>query len=45
MLIPMAGYGMLVGLISHVYSRLALRKLRQAAEGCGNDDSSEEPRP
>ena len=43
MLIPMAGYGMLVGLISHIYSRLALRKLRQAAEGCG-DDSTEEPR-
>jgi hypothetical protein len=45
MLIPVAGYGMLVGLISHVYSRLALRKLHQAAEGCGDDDSTEEPRP
>ena len=44
MLIPVAGYGLLVGLISHVYSRFALRKLHQAAEGCG-DDSTEEPRP
>jgi hypothetical protein len=44
MLIPVAGYGMLVGLISHVYSRFALRRLRGAAEGCV-DDSTEEPRP
>ena len=44
MLIPTVGYGLLSGLISHAYSRFALRKLRQAAEGCG-DDSTEEPRP
>ncbi len=45
MLIPTVGYGLLTALISHIYSRLALRKLRRAAEGCGDDDSSEEPRP
>jgi hypothetical protein len=45
MLIPVAGYGMLVGLISHAYSRFALRKLRRAAEGCPHDGSAEEPRP
>ena len=44
MLIPVAGYGIVVGVISHLYSRFALRKLRQAAEGCDND-STEEPRP
>ena len=45
MLIPVCGYGMLTGLISHVYSRFALRKLRGAVEGGGGDDSIEEPRP
>jgi hypothetical protein len=43
-LIPMAGYGMLVGLIGHAYSRFALRKLRRAAGEC-LDESAEEPRP
>ena len=45
MLIPVIGYGMLTGLISHAYSRFALRKLRGAAEGCPDNESVEEPRP
>ena len=45
MLIPVIGYGLLTGLISHAYSRFALRKLRRAAEGCPDDASAEEPRP
>ena len=31
MLIPMAGYGILCGLLGHVYSRYALKKLKTAA--------------
>jgi len=31
MLIPVAGYGILCGLLSHVYSRYALKKLKTAA--------------
>jgi len=31
MLIPTAGYGILCGLLGHVYSRYALKKLREAA--------------
>jgi hypothetical protein len=42
MLIPVVGYGLLVGLIAHAYSRFALRKLRDAADGCG-DESAEGP--
>jgi hypothetical protein len=45
MLIPTAGYGLLVGLIGHAYSRFALRQLREAAEGGRGDESAEEPRP
>jgi len=31
MLVPIAGYGLLLGLLGHVYSRFALRRLRRAA--------------
>ena len=31
MLIPIAGYGILFGLLGHVYSRYALKKLKKAA--------------
>ncbi|MCJ7730114.1 MAG: hypothetical protein MUO27_09600 [Sedimentisphaerales bacterium] len=31
MLIPTAGYGILCGLLGHIYSRYALKKLRKAA--------------
>ena len=31
MLIPIAGYGILCGLLGHVYSRYALKKLKTAA--------------
>jgi hypothetical protein len=31
MLIPIAGYGILCGLLGHVYSRYALKKLKSAA--------------
>jgi len=44
-LIPTFGYALLVALIGHIYSRFALRKLRQAAEGCLDDEPAEEPRP
>jgi hypothetical protein len=44
MLIPVAGYGLLAGLVSHAYSRFALRKLRQSAGECG-EESGQEPRP
>jgi len=40
MLIPGAGYGLLVGLLGHVYSRFALRRLRKAARA-GLDADSE----
>lgn len=45
MLIPVVGYGMVVGLIGHAYSRFALRRLRRAAGEGLDDDSAEEPRP
>ncbi len=45
MLIPVAGYGMLVGLVEHAYSRFALRKLRKAAESDLPDNTAGEPRP
>lgn len=44
-LIPTAGYALLAGLIGHVYSRLALWKLRQAARGGLQDQTAEDPRP
>ncbi|MHC4546022.1 MAG: hypothetical protein ACYS9C_13025 [Planctomycetota bacterium] len=36
MLIPIAGYGILCGLLGHVYSRYALKKLKTAAHLQGN---------
>ena len=32
MLIPVAGYGMLAGLVGHFYSRVALRQLKRLAQ-------------
>jgi hypothetical protein len=32
MLIPVAGYGMLTGVVSHLYSRIALRRLRRLTQ-------------
>jgi hypothetical protein len=45
MLIPVAGYGILTGLIAHVYSRFALARLRRAARGGLQDETTEAPQP
>jgi hypothetical protein len=45
MLIPVFGYGLLVGLIVHVYSRFALARLRRTARGGLQDETAEEPQP
>jgi hypothetical protein len=45
MLIPTVGYGLLVSLISHVYSRIALRKLRRIAGGSFQNEAEEDQRP
>jgi hypothetical protein len=42
MLIPTVGYGLVTGLIAHLYSRLALRKLRHIAGGAA-DEAAEGP--
>jgi hypothetical protein len=44
-LIPMAGYGLVLGLIAHAYNRFALRKLRQTARGGLQNQTSEESQP
>ena len=43
MLIPMFGYGMLTGLLSHLYSRVALRRLKKLTQtdGAHADPSAE----
>ena len=38
MLLPVAGYGLLAGLAGHIYSRFALRKLKDAARAGLADD-------
>ncbi len=45
MLIPTCGYGLLVGLIAHLYSRFALRRLRRMSRGKLQDEAWEEPQP
>ncbi|MGA2796019.1 MAG: hypothetical protein ABSE63_00425 [Thermoguttaceae bacterium] len=45
MLIPTVGYGLLVSLISHVYSRFALWKLRRIAGGSFQNEVEEEQEP
>lgn len=45
MLIPVAGYGMLTGLIAHAYSRFALARLRRAARGGLQNETTEAPQP
>lgn len=42
MLIPIAGYGILCGLLGHIYSRFALRKLKKLAKA-GEENSTMEP--
>jgi len=42
MLIPTVGYGLLVGLISHVYSRYALWKLRRIARDGFQNETTED---
>ncbi len=44
MLIPMFGYGMLTGLLSHLYSRVALRRLKRLTQTDGThfDPSAED---
>jgi hypothetical protein len=45
MLIPTVGYGMLVGLIAHVYSRFALWKLRRIAREGFQNETAEDRQP
>jgi len=45
MLIPTCGYGMLTALISHVYSRIMLRRLRCMTRGNLSSEAFEETRP
>lgn len=45
MLIPTAGYGLLTGMVSHLYSRFALRRLRSMARRGLPDPSAEVPQP
>jgi hypothetical protein len=45
MLIPTCGYGLLSAVISHVYSRFALSKLRRAARDGLQDQTTQEPQP
>ena len=45
MLIPTCGYGLLVGLIAHVYSRVALHRLRRTARGSFQDEAGEDGQP
>jgi hypothetical protein len=45
MFIPVFGYGLLTALIAHVYSRVALRRLRRTAGGGIQDEHAEEPQP
>lgn len=43
MLVPIAGYGLLAGLLGHAYSRFALRRLRKAARaGLDTEDGAGE---
>jgi hypothetical protein len=43
MLVPIAGYGVLAGLVGHLYSRVALGRLRRLAQtGPAGSDQSEE---
>ena len=41
MLIPVAGYGLVAALAGHIYSRYALRKLREVAAG-GQEGQADE---
>ena len=45
MLIPTVGYGLLTGLIAHVYSRFALWKLRRIARDSIQDEAAEDRQP
>jgi HAMP domain-containing protein len=42
MLIPVVGYGLVAALAGHVYSRYALRKLREAAAADGQEGQTDE---
>ncbi len=41
MLIPVAGYGILCGLLGHIYSRFALRKLKRLAKAAEGNNTIE----
>lgn len=45
MLIPTCGYGLLVSLIAHVYSRVALYRLRRTARESFPDETAEDRQP
>ncbi len=45
MLIPTVGYGLLAGLLSHIYSRFALWRLRSVARGSFQDEAGEDRQP
>lgn len=44
-LIPVTGYGLLMGLVSHAYSRFALWRLRRAARDGFQDEAEEASQP
>ena len=45
MFLPVFGYGLLTGLISHIYSRFVLQRLRRVAGGSESEAVVEAPRP
>jgi hypothetical protein len=45
MLLPVAGYGILTGLVAHLYGRIALRRLRRAVQSPKIESAEEAPQP